>query len=69
MAFNTVVAQFFTKERLKKKRLLRRHHQIEDMSFLNVTYEEPTFSCIDKDEKKEEEEVEQEELQRESPLA
>lgn len=56
LALNIISTQFFAKERLKIKWLLRRHHQIKNLSFLNRIANEPTFSSIDKDKEEEEEE-------------
>lgn len=56
MAFNTITAQFLTKKRLKMKRLLQRHHQIEDLSYIDRINKEPTFSGAEEDEEEEERE-------------
>lgn len=53
LALNTAVAQFFAKEKRMIKRLLWRHHWIEDLSYLDGIDEEPTFSSIDDDEEEE----------------
>lgn len=53
--------RFLTKERIKMRRLLRRLHNIEDMSFLEDINMESTFFNTDRDRKEEEKEVEQEE--------
>lgn len=53
---NTVVAQFLARERLKIKQIVRRHHHIEDLSFLIGIANEPTFSSIDDDEEERDEE-------------
>lgn len=45
---------FLTKKKIKMERLVQRHHQIEDMSFLAHITDEPTFSKVEDDEVKEE---------------
>lgn len=61
---NTTTTRFFTSERIKMKRLLRKLYQIKDMSFLDKVAKEATFSNARDDEKKEE----GEEITQEDPL-
>lgn len=51
LVLNTVVAQFFTKTRLKMMQILGKNHQIEDLSCLDGIANKPIFFGTDDDEK------------------
>lgn len=69
-SFTLIVTMFLAKKKIKMKRLLQRHHNIENLSYLANVGDKPTFFTDGDDKAKEErEEVTQNNLQRGQPLA
>lgn len=67
IAIGYAVTKFLVKEKIKIKRLIKKAHNIEDLSCLENIDLEPTFSCYDEDEEEEGEEVEWKVEQNEPP--